>query len=66
MLTTKDVMNQKSMNDCIMDLMGFLVIAEQQNDQNAGVTATQALESVQVMLGYDDERFEQMKDVFRI
>jgi hypothetical protein len=64
MQTTADVMAEKSHTDCIMDLMQFLVIAEQENDMYGFVTATQALESVQVMLGYDLEKFTKLKEIF--
>lgn len=64
MQTTADVMAEKTHSDCIMDLMQFLVIAEHENDMYGFVTATQALESVRVMLGYDLDKFTKLKEVF--
>ena len=64
--SSKDMLAEKSHTDCLIDLMQFLVIAEQENDMYGMVTATQALESLQVILGYDDEKFEQLKNIFRV
>jgi hypothetical protein len=66
MRTTSDVLKEKSHADCIADLMQFLVIAEQNNDWYGGVTAKAALESVQVMMGYDDEKFTKLKNIFEV
>ena len=66
MRTTADAIAEKSHTDCLMDLMQFLVIAYQENDTYGMVTAEQALESVQVLLGYDDEKFTALKKIFVI
>jgi hypothetical protein len=64
--STEDMLAEKSHTDCIMDLMQFLVIAEHEGDMYGMVTATQALESVQTLFGYDDDKFEKLKDIFRM
>jgi hypothetical protein len=64
--TTQDVMNEKSQSDCLVILMSFLVCAENDNAMYGGVMADDALRSVQVILGYDDDTFEKLKDFFRL
>ena len=64
--TTQDVMNGKSQSDCLVILMSFLVCAENDNAMYGGVMADDALRSVQVILGYDDDTFEKLKDIFRL
>lgn len=64
--TTQDVMNEKSQSDCLVILMSFLVCAENDNAMYGGVMADDALRSVQVILGYDDDTFEKLKDIFRL
>jgi hypothetical protein len=63
---TQDIMNEKSQSDCIMNLMAFLVCAENDNAMYGGVMADDALKSVQAVLGYDDATFEKLKDIFRL
>ena len=62
---TQDVMSEKSHDDCIVDLMAFLVCAENDDAMYGAVMASQALESVQVLLGYDNEKFEKLKEIFK-
>jgi hypothetical protein len=64
--TTQDVMNEKSQSDCIVDLMAFLVCAENDDAMYGGVMADDALKSVQDILGYNDDTFEKLKDIFRL
>tara|TARA_R110000851_G_scaffold17372_1_gene55173 strand:+ start:104 stop:316 length:213 start_codon:yes stop_codon:yes gene_type:complete len=63
---TQDVMNEKSQSDCIIDLMSFLVGAESDCAMYGMVTADAALESVQVILGYDDDKFKKLMDIFKL
>jgi|TARA_R110000851_G_scaffold276910_1_gene429975 hypothetical protein len=63
---TQDVMNEKSQSDCIMDLMAFLVCAESDRAMYGAVDASAALESVQVLLGYDNDTFDKLKDIFTL
>jgi hypothetical protein len=61
MRTTSDEMFAKSQTDCIVDPMAFLVNADLDGAIYGAVHTSAALELVQVMLGYDEDKFEKLK-----
>jgi hypothetical protein len=66
MKNTSDVLKEKSMNDCMMDIMPFLVWSADTDEIVGGVHAVDALDSFRQLLGYDVETFEKLCDIFRI
>lgn len=65
MKTTKDFLNESNYSDVIIDIMAFLVSAEEDNAMYGGIKASTSLIAFQNLLGYDDDVFEKLKDVFR-
>jgi hypothetical protein len=63
---TNEILAEKSYDDCFADLLKFLVIAEQEEEMYGFCTATMALESVRVIMGYDQEKFEKLKNIYNI
>lgn len=64
MRTTKDFLEGPSLNDCLMNIMPFLVWAADINVIHGGVHARDALESFRHILGWDKERFDALCKVF--
>jgi len=63
--TTEDFANARSLGDCLMDIMPFLVWAADMDEIHGGVKAIDALESFRYILGWDEERFAALCDVCR-
>lgn len=63
--TTEDFANGKDFGDCLMDIIPFLVWSVDADEVQGGVKAKDALESFRHILGWDEERFEQMCELFR-
>lgn len=65
MKTTQDIMEEKSFSDCLMDIMPFLTWAADTDEILGGVNGKDALESFRVLLGYDEETFAKLCNIFR-
>ena len=65
MKNTSDVLKEKSMNDCMMDIMPFLVWSASENEIMGGVHAVDALDSFRQLLGYDVETFKELCNIFK-
>lgn len=65
MKNTEDMLKEPSVSDCLMKIMPFLVWSADMGDVQGGVNADEALESFRYLLGWDEDRFEKLCDVFR-
>lgn len=64
MKTTKDMVNEPNFSDILLDLVGFLVWADQEDAMYGSDRASEALEALRLMLGYDQETFDKLKSIF--
>jgi len=62
-MDTSEAKQMPAMSDMLITIMSFLVWAESDDAVYGGNTATEALEMFRLMLGYDVETFQKLKDV---
>jgi hypothetical protein len=65
MKTTKDFLTGMDLSDCIINIMAFLVSAEEEDVMYGGIKATESLIAFQTILGYDDAKFAKLKEIFK-
>ena len=62
---TEEILAEKAFNDCLYDIMSYLVYSADEGYMGGGVEATSALDSFRIVLGYDQDKFSALCDIFR-
>ncbi len=63
--TTQDFIENPGLSDCLMNIMPFLVWSADMDEIHGGVHARDALASFRHILGWEQERFDALCDIFR-